>query len=167
MAKSRKNPSAPIQRKQDQVQVRTSISQLAIRSTSGPLPDAASFAAYEATMPGAGERILAMAEQERAIDMNAKRWLWRKTGMCMGWQDGRRLNRADKLSHKCCVQRSSVEPVKVGQARRGEATVARQRLTGSSQTTFPPEPARPIHPSGIMEFLSSCEKSFFFFMPAC
>lgn len=31
--------------------------------------------------------------------------------------------RQTSWSHKCCVQRPSVEPVKVGQARRGEATI--------------------------------------------
>lgn len=33
---------------------------------SGPLPDAVTYARYEATTPGAGERILAMAEREQA-----------------------------------------------------------------------------------------------------
>lgn len=57
-----------------------SISHVAI--TSGPLPDAASFASYEKTTPGAGERLLCMAEKEQrhrhecenlAIEMQKKR----------------------------------------------------------------------------------------------
>lgn len=39
---------------------------LAFHMREGPLPDAASFAAYEKVTPGAGDRILCMAEKEQA-----------------------------------------------------------------------------------------------------
>ena len=67
--------------------------------------------------------VLAVLRPGLFILLESWNWLWQKTGMCMGWQDGRRLNRADKLEPQVLWQRPSVEPVKVGQARRGEATI--------------------------------------------
>ena len=62
MTKSRSAPNTP----STKPKVIKAERHLAIATYSGPLPDPATFEAYDHTTPGAGERILAMAEKEQA-----------------------------------------------------------------------------------------------------
>lgn len=65
---------------------------------SGPLPDPMSFAAYDQTTPGAGERILAMAEKEQAHRHSTESLLIRTQT-----EDMRKEHWDVRLSHVCAL----------------------------------------------------------------
>jgi len=69
MTKSRSAPNTP----STKPKVIKAERHLAIATYSGPLPDPATFEAYDHTTPGAGERILAMAE--KLSDMGKPVWI--------------------------------------------------------------------------------------------